>query len=133
MTKLSLFFGNRPVSKELLLDYRDLLLAERKAQTVNGSLSAINAFLDFAGLREHKVRLLKVQRQAFLAETRDLSKEEYERLLKAAQENGNQRLYLLMMTLCGTGIRIGELKYITVEAVRRGRAEISMKGKTGPF
>ena len=111
------------------MEYRDQLLKKRKAQTVNGSISAINAFLDFDGLPECKVKLLKVQRQAFIEENRELSQIEYKRLLRSAQSKGNQRLYHLMLTLCSTGIRIGELSFITVEAVRAGRAEINLKGK----
>ena len=127
--QLLVFLAGREIVKSLILEYRDQLLEKRKAQTVNGSISAINAFLDFDGLPECKVKLLKVQRQAFIEENRELSQIEYKRLLRSAQSKGNQRLYHLMLTLCSTGIRIGELSFITVEAVRAGRAEINLKGK----
>lgn len=126
---LSCFLNGREVTKALILEYREQLLTERRAQTVNGALSAINAFLDFCGWQDRKVKLLKVQRQAFLDEARELSETEYKRLLAAARDKGNERLYLLMQTVCGTGIRISELVYITVEAAKTGRAQIRMKGK----
>lgn len=126
--RLMEYLQGMELTKARLLEYREYLQTQTKAQTVNGALSAINAFLDFAGW-ECKVKLLKVQRQAFLDESRELSEAEYKRLLSAAKDRGNERLYLLMMTICGTGIRVSELKYITVEAAASGRAEICMKGK----
>ena len=100
-----------------------------KAQTVDRTLSSINAFLEFCGWQDCKIKLLKVQRKAFLDETRELSEAEYKQLLAAAQAKGNERLYLVMLTICGTGIRVSELQHITVEAAQTGRAEICMKGK----
>lgn len=128
--KLAEYLNGERVEKTRLLEYREYLLRQRKAQTVNGALSAINAFLDFCGERECRVRLLKVQRQAFLDEERELSEAEYRRLLAAALRCGNERLYLIMLTVCGTGIRISELPYITVEAAQGGRAQIRLKGKS---
>ncbi len=127
--KFAIFLNGRTVEKHLLLEYRDRLLTKCKAQTVNGRLSAINAFLSFHQMTECKVKLLKVQRQAFLDESKELSQKEYRQLLETARRKGNQRLYLLMVTLCATGIRIGELEFITVEAVQSGRVEIYFKGK----
>lgn len=127
--QLEAFLNARAISKTLLMEYRELLRARFKAVTVNAKLSALNAFLDCLGLSQYKLRLLRVQRRAFVEESRELTQEEYRRLLKAAKEAGNERLYHLMITVCGTGIRISELKFITVESVRKGRAEISLKGK----
>lgn len=127
--RLTEFLQDEELTKRRLLEFRELLMGQMKAQTVNGVLSALHAFLDFLGLQDCKVKFLKVQRQAFVDESRELSEAEYKRLLLAAEAKGNERLYLLMMTICGTGIRVGELPYITVEAVRSGRAEIRMKGK----
>lgn len=127
--RLAEFLEDGELSKARLLEYREHLLQTRKAQTVNGALSAINAYLDTQGWQDCRVKLLRVQRQVFLDEDRELTGEEYRRLLAAAKSRGNERLYLLMLTVCGTGIRIGELAYITVEAARAGRAEIRMKGK----
>lgn len=123
------FLDGRELNKMHLLEYREYLQTINKVQTVNGALSAINAFLDFCGWQECRVKFLKVQHQVFLHESRELSKTEYKRLLNAALAKNNERLYLLMLTVCGTGIRISEFVYITVEAAREGRAEICMKGK----
>ncbi len=128
--RLAEFLDGEEVTKSSILRYRDKLQETLKPQTVNGAVSAINAFLEFCGWKEAQVKLLKVQRQAFLDEERELSDAEYRRLLFAAKEKGNERLYMLMMVVCGTGICISELKYITVEAAEKGRAEIHMKGKS---
>lgn len=127
---LEKFLKGNVLTKALLLNYREALQKKYKAATVNGKLSAINSYLMHTGQQSCKIRLLKVQRQAFVEESRELSEAEYKRLLAAAQTRNNQRLYHLMMTLCGTGIRVGELKYITVETAKLGRAEICLKGKT---
>ena len=127
--RLGEYLGDRELTKRRLVEYREHLQAEHKAQTVNGALTAIHSFLSFQGWEECRVKLLKVQRQAFLEESRELSEEEYKRLLETAEKQGKERLSLLMQTVCGSGIRIGELVYITVEAARAGRAEIRMKGK----
>ena len=127
--RLAVFLGGEELTKLRLLEYREHLQSKNKAQTVNGALSAISAFLGFCGWQECRIMLLKVQHQVFALESRELSAAEYKRLLQTAKDRKNKRLYMLMLTLCGTGIRIGELEYITVEAVRRGRAEIRMKGK----
>lgn len=124
------FLKDGELTKLSLLEYRERLKERKKAQTVNGALSAINAFLDFCGWRDCRVKFLKVQHQVFIEEDRELSETEYKRLLAAAQALKRERLYLLMMTVCGTGIRISELEYITVEAAKAGRAQIRMKGKS---
>lgn len=117
------------LTKKALMEYRDYLQTQMKPQTVNGVLSAVNCFLEFSGWADIKVKLLKVQRQVFIDESRELSEGEYRRLLVAAKASGNERLRMLMLTICGTGIRVSELPYITVEAGKSGRAEIHMKGK----
>ena len=94
--------------------------------TVNSMLSALNAFCRFMGWDIH-VRFLRIQRRLFREQMRELSREEYRRLLTAAE--GNPRVQLLLETICATGIRVSEVKYITVEAALAGRAEISLKGK----
>lgn len=128
--RLRIYLAGKDITKQRLLEYRELLLQRNRAQTVNGALSAINAYLEFAGLPDCRVKLLKVQRRAFIDEDRELSGDEYRRLLRAAQARGSKRLYLIMLTLCSTGIRISELPFITAEAASTGRAEIRLKGKT---
>ena len=100
-----------------------------KAETINGKLSALNKFVHFIGRDDCRVKYLKIQRRLFRQADRNLSKEEYGKLLNAARDLGRHRLGLLMETICATGIRVSEVKYITVEAVNTGYAEIALKGK----
>lgn len=123
------FLGKRELGKELLIQYRSYLSGMYRPQTVNGKLSAVNAYLRFMGMNEYRVKFLKVQRRAYIDEKRELTEKEYERLMEAAGTQGKYQMYYLMMTICSTGIRVSELKYVTVEAVMQGKAEISMKGK----
>ena len=106
-----------------------LLESGYRPETVNGKLSAVNKFFAFLGWPECRVKYLRIQRRLFRNTERELGKEEYLRLLETAEELGKRRLGLLMETICATGIRVSEVKYITVEAVQAGRAEISLKGK----
>lgn len=99
------------------------------AATVNAMLISLNRFLDFAGWPECRVRLLRLQRRLFHSAERELSREEYLRLVETAYRKGKDRLGLLMETICATGIRVSEVQYITVAATRQGRAEIALKGK----
>ena len=120
----------REVTKENLTAYKEhLIMKKYNPKTINGILSAINRFLVVAGWGDIKVKYLRIQRQLFRSSGRELTKAEYMKLLNKAQELGKERLGLLMQTICGTGIRVSELKYITVEAVKTGKAEISLKGK----
>ena len=125
------FLGGREVSKELVLAYRQSLLdAGRRPRSVNSDLSAIHSYLRSIGRQECMVQMLRVQRSAFISEERQLGEEEYRRLLAAAGDRKNRRLKLVMETICSTGIRVSELRYVTAEAVRSGRAEICLKGKS---
>ena len=124
------FLNGRGLTKEILLEYRDMLIKKYQAQTVNGKLSAVNAFLGAVGASDFRLKFFRVQRRAFIDENRELTETEYRRLLSAAKRQGNNRMYCLLMTIAGTGIRISELRFITVKAVKRGRAEIRLKGKT---
>lgn len=120
---------NKELTKQAGQEYREYLKESFKPQTVNGKISAINKWFTFIGFSEFKIKLLRIQKRAFVDERRELTYTEYKRLLEAAEAKGNERLYNVMVTICGTGIRISELKYITVEAAKKGYAEISMKGK----
>lgn len=123
------FLDGGDITKTRVMQYRAALQPEYKAQTINVKLSAVNAFLDFIGRQECRVRFIKVQKKSFVEEEKELREEEYKTLLLSARERGKIRLYHILLTLCSTGIRISELKYITADAVRQGRAEIDMKGK----
>ena len=117
------------VDKEAVLRYKAFLLDHYALASVNAALSSLNSFFDYCEWYELRVKTVKIQKQLFASDERELTKSEYERLLKAAQQKKNQRLYLLMQAICSTGIRVSELRHITVEAVNRGRAEIHCKGK----
>lgn len=123
------FLDGGDIRKLELMQYRAALQTDYKAQTINVKLSAVNAFLEFIGMPECRVRFVKVQNKSFVEEEKELKEEEYKALLLSARDTGKTRLYHILLTLCGTGIRISELKYITVDAVEQGRAEIHMKGK----
>lgn len=120
------------MTKAELIRWKKQLTDKYAAATVNTILAAINGFLKFAGWSDIIVKLLKIQRSSFTDGNRDLSREDYIRLVQTAEEQGNQRLALILQTICATGIRVSELKFITVEAVRTGRAEIVNKGKRRP-
>ncbi|ERK64592.1 MULTISPECIES: tyrosine-type recombinase/integrase [unclassified Oscillibacter] len=118
----------RPVTKEQTAGWKAYLMAAGYAPvTINSMLSAINGLFRFLGWEECRVKFLKVQRRLFRDEGRDLTRPEYVRLLDTARNLGRDRLALLMETICATGIRVSEVR--TVEAARRGRAEIASKGK----
>lgn len=124
------WIGEREISKENISGWKEFLIKEGYASTtVNAMLSSLNSILSFLGWEEYRVKLLKIQRRVFRESNRDLNKAEYEKLLKTAQESGNKRLKLLMETICSTGIRVSELRYITVEALRKGRTDVALKGK----
>lgn len=120
----------REVSKENAAEWKSyLLLAGYAPVTVNSMLSSINGFFRFMGWEKCRVKFLRIQRQMFRDPKRELGRKEYEKLLKTAESLGRKRLALLIETICGTGIRVSEVKYITVEAAKMGKAEISLKGK----
>ena len=124
------WLNNQELNKESAASWKEhLLAAGYMPVTINSMLSAVNGFLRFIGREDCRVRFLRIQRHLFRDPARDLSRNDYERLLQAAKAHGNFRLHLLMETICATGIRVSELKYITLEAVRTGRAQISLKGK----
>ena len=112
-----------------VLAYKEHLCQTYAPASVNAALSSLNSFFNFMEWYELRVKNIKIQRQVFASAEKELTKAEYERLLAAAARKNNRRLYLLMQTICSTGIRVSELRYVTVEAVARGRAEIKCKGK----
>lgn len=119
--------GGREITKPLVLAYKGELAAGYAPASVNSMLSSLNRYLSFIGMEQCRVRSLKYQREVFCPEEKELTRQEYQRLLKAAE--GDQRLWLLMQTICATGIRVSEHRYVTVEAARRGSATVRGKGK----
>ena len=123
------FAGDRPLSKEIVIAWKAQLVSTYAPASVNSMLAAVNGYLRYFGWGELCVKPLKIQRSMFLEESRELTKAEYVRLVAAAQRKENERLALVIQTICATGIRVSELKFITVEALQTGRAEIRNKGK----
>ena len=128
VTAFSLYIGDSAITKESLIDYKQHLQDSYAPASVNSMLSALNHFFTWCGWELH-VRALKIQHKLFRDEEKELSKEEYLRLLDAAW-NKSERLWLLIQTIGSTGIRVSELQYITVEAAKKGRTDIQCKGKT---
>lgn len=117
------------ITKELVIAWKQELIAKEYAvRSVNSMLASINSLLDFLGLSNCKVKNIRTQRQTYCTEDKELTKAEYLRLLEASKKN--EQLNLVIQTICGTGIRVSELQYFTVEAVRRGEIVIDCKGKT---
>jgi len=125
-----LFAEAREISKALVMDFKASLVENYEITSANSMIAAINAFLRFMGWVDCCIKQFKVQKKAFCSEEKELSKAEYIRLVNAAKEKGNERLNLILQTICGTGIRVSELQFITVEAVRKGEAVVSCKNKT---
>ena len=124
------YLGNeRRVDKSRVLAYKEWLVTHYAVSSVNSMLASVNQFLIFLECRELTVKPLKVQRSLFLKEEKELSKEEYRKLVKTARQEGKEQIALCMETIAATGIRISELQYFTVEKVKKGRIEICNKGK----
>ena len=122
------WLGGGEVTKEAVLTWREHLLGKGCCPvTVNAKLSALNTFFRFMGCPECRLKYLKIQRRAFRDKSRELTKDEYMRLLVAA--GSRPRTLLVMETICSTGIRVSELRYVTVEAARKGSMEVRLKGK----
>lgn len=129
ITAFSEWIGNKPIEKTDVLSYKEYLTENYAPASVNSMLSSINSFFAFNEWYNLKVKTLKIQRQIFSGEDKELSKSEYNRLLCAAKSKGNEKLYLLMQTICSTGIRVSELKFISVESAKKKKAIINLKGK----
>ncbi len=125
------YLCDKAVNKELAIAYKQHLQDRGYAvRSINSIIASINALLGFMGLYDCRLKSLKLQQQIYCPEDKELTKSEYARLINAAKSKGNERLNLLIQTICGTGIRVSELQFITVQAVRKGEASVSLKGKT---
>ena len=119
-----------PVDKAAISRWKEYLLEDGYAPvTINAMLAAVHSYLHFRGWDQFRVHYLRVQRRLFRDAERELGRNEYEQLVQTAQAQGKHRLMLVMETICASGIRVSELRYITVEAAQRGKAEIMLKGK----
>ena len=123
------WLGGEELSKAKVLEYKEHIITKYAPASVNSILSSLNSFFEYGGECGLKVKNLKIQKQIFTKVEKELTKAEYERLLKAAKSKGNRKLNLIMQTICATGIRVSELRYISVESLKEGRAKVNMKGK----
>lgn len=121
---------NSAITKETVIAYKKYLQENYAVRSVNSMLASINSFFSFFGWNDLKVKSLKLQQQVFCPEEKELTKGEYTRLCRAAERRHNERLNLILQTICGTGIRVSELQFITVEAAKCGEAVVRCKGKT---
>ena len=127
------YLGGTEVTKETVIAYKDKLLSENYAvRSINSMLASLNSLFSFFGWEDLKVKSIKLQRQIYCPEEKELTKTEYMRLVNTAKKKGNERLNLILQTICGTGIRVSELQYITAEAIKSGEAVVSLsKAKYG--
>lgn len=126
-----IFAGESEITKETVIAYKNKLINEHYAvRSINSMLASLNSFFAFLDWADCKVKSIKLQRQVYCPEEKELTKAEYTRLVNAAKQKGNARLNLILQTICGTGIRVSELQFITVEAIKNGEAIVSLKGKT---
>lgn len=126
----SAFVSGVEITKEVVIEYKKHLQESYAVRSVNSMLASINSLFAFLGWQELRVKSIKIQQQIYCPEERELTKAEYTRLCAAAKHKRNERLNLILQTICGTGIRVSELQFITVEAARRGEASVSCKAKT---
>ncbi|MBR6558616.1 MAG: tyrosine-type recombinase/integrase [Clostridia bacterium] len=124
------FVENKKVDKSLVTGYKERLLETHSVTGANSMIAAVNTFLRFLGWNDCCVKQYRVQRQVYCSEEKELTKSEYMRLISTANATGNERISLIIQTICGTGIRVSELEFITVEALKKGEACVSCKGKT---
>lgn len=125
-----LWLDEKPLDKVQLIHWKEYLMAgDYKPATINAMIASVNAYLRFVGREDCIVRGLRLQRSTFRSTDKELTAEEYKRLVETAHRLKRERLALLLETIGGTGIRVSEVKYITVQAAQNGRTEISLKGK----
>ena len=130
VTALANFCQSTAITKEVIIAYKEKLIEDNYSiPSINSMLAGINSLFCFMGWHDLRVRNIKFQRQMFYPKERELTRKDYERLCKAALRDKNERLHLILQTICATGIRVSELKFITVESVRKGKALVSLKGK----
>ena len=130
INQFNVFINERNITKDLVIAYKENLKENHKISSVNTKLVAINGYLRFIGKENCVVRLLKVQRQVYISEDKELSIEDYKKMIQIARELKRDKLALIIETICATGIRVSELQYITSESLCNGESIIMMKGKT---
>lgn len=126
----AVYINGAEITKESVINYKKQLQESYAVRSVNSMLASINSLFVFLGWHELKVKSIKLQQQIYCPEEKELTKAEYTRLCRAAEKKHNERLNLILQTICGTGIRVSELQFITVEAVKCSEAIVSCKAKT---
>lgn len=129
LQELMIYAGEAPLTKALMISWKNHLAEIYALSTANTMIAAANGFFAFMNWRELSIKQFKIQKSPFLKEEKELTRQEYIRLVQAAERNTNERLSLVIQTICATGIRVSELRFITVKAVQSGRAEVNNKGK----
>ncbi len=130
LKKFLIFCNEKTINKKIVIDYKEYLQAKHyKPESINSMLAALNCFFRYIKREDLRVKFIKVQKQTFSPEEKELTKAEYIRLCQTAEKKGNIRLSLLIQTICSTGIRVSELSYITAEGVKTGQVSVSLKGK----
>lgn len=125
------YLNGAEVTKETVITFKSKLLGESySVRSINSMLASLNGLFSFLGREDCRVKSVKLQRQIYCPEEKELTKAEYMRLVDTAKQKGNERLNLILQTICGTGIRVSELQYITVETIKNGEATVALKGKT---
>ncbi len=124
------FTGDRLIDKSIVLEYKEKLGEKYEISSANSMIAALNTFFRFTEWIDCCIKQFKIHRQIFCSEERELTRQEYTRLVETAKKKGNERLNLIIQTICCTGIRVSELQYITVEAVKNGETVVRCKGKT---
>ncbi len=123
------FLEGKELTKQLVISFKESLSNERAASGANAVLAAVNGLLKFIKKDEFCVKAIKIQRNTYISEQKELTEDEYKKMVKAAAENGDIKTALILQTICSTGIRVSELKFVTVESLSEGIAEIECKGK----
>lgn len=131
LQKLILFADGREVTKELMIHYKEYLMNEKKykSASVNSYLVAANRFFDYMSWYGLNVKTIKVQRAVFVSEEKEFTKLDFKKLVQAAQELGRSRIAMVLQAICGTGMRVSEVQFITVAAVKKGQVTVYNKGK----
>ena len=130
LMSLQLFLDERPIIKDILLAYKAMITAQYSPSTCNVTISALNSFLRYIGRPDLMIKPLKIQKQIYETADKELTRREYDKLIRAANINGQERLSLIIQTICSTGIRVSELQYITAESLKEGKCLVTNKGKS---
>ncbi len=129
LLSLQLFLDDSPLTKDKLLSYKTMITSQYAPTTCNVSIAAINNLLKYMCRPDLTLKPLKIQKQIYETANKELTKKDYNKLIKAALINGDERTALAIQTICATGIRVSELQFITIEALKQGQAQVNNKGK----